>query len=74
MMISIVFYKITKIALALWLAERHDCMKVCKQSCALKILCCEGQVYLIYPFPWLLRLGNDLQTFWIKVFSSKLAF
>ena len=69
MMISIVFYKITKIALALWFAERHDCTKVCKQSCALKILCCEGQVYLIYPFPWLLRLGNIYKHVGLKFFS-----
>jgi len=55
-------YKITKIALVLWLAERHDCTKVCKQSCDLKMLCCEGQVYLIYPLPWLLRLGKQKQT------------
>ena len=35
MMICIVFYKITKIAFMLWLAERHDYTKVCKQSCDL---------------------------------------
>ena len=69
MMISIVFYKITKIALALWLAERHDCMKVCKQSCDFKIFCCEGQVYTLYPFPWLLRLGNIYKHVGFKFFS-----
>ena len=28
MMICIVFYKITKMALALWLAERHNCTRI----------------------------------------------
>ena len=70
---SIVFY-ITKIALVLWLAERHYFTRVCKHSCDLKIFCCEGQFYLFYPFPWLLRIGKYLQTCWIKVFFSKLAF
>ena len=69
MMICIAFYKITKIALVLWLAERHDCTKVCKQSCALKMLCCEGQVYLIYPLPWLLTLGNIYKHVGLKFFS-----
>ena len=32
--------------------------------------CCEGQVYLFYPFRWLLRLGKYLKTSWIKVFFS----
>ena len=66
----VVFYNITKIALALWLAERHDCTRACKHSCDLKIRCCEGRVYLFYPFPWLLRLGKYLQTCWTKVFLS----
>ena len=69
MMISIVFYEITEIALALIGWEAIDCTKVCKQSCALKILCCEGQVYLIYPFPWLLRLGNTYKHVGLKFFS-----
>ena len=64
----VVFYNITKIALAFWLAERHDCTRVCKHSCDLKIRCCEGRVYLFYPFPWLFRLGKYLQTCWTKVF------
>ena len=64
----VVFYNITKIALAFWLAGRHDCTRVCKHSCDLKIRCCEGRVYLFYPFPWLFRLGKYLQTCWTKVF------
>ena len=68
---SIAFYiHVTKIALALWLAERHECTRVCKHSCDLKIPCCEGRVYLIYPFPWLLRLEKYRQTCWINFFSA----
>lgn len=35
----------------------------------LKILCCEGQVYLVYPLPWLLRLGNIYKHVGLKFFS-----
>ena len=32
-------YKITKIVCALWLAERHVCMRVCKHDCDVKMFC-----------------------------------
>ena len=33
----ILFYKITNIVRALWLAERSVCMRVCKQGCGVKL-------------------------------------
>ena len=33
------FYKITKIVRALWLAERRVCMTVCKHGCGVKMFC-----------------------------------
>ena len=37
--ILLVFYKITKIVRALWLAERSVCMRVCKHGCGVKMFC-----------------------------------
>ena len=37
--LDIVDYKITKIVRALWLAERHVCMRVCKHGCDVKMFC-----------------------------------
>ena len=34
-----IFYKITKIVRALWLAERSVCMRVCKHGCDVKMFC-----------------------------------
>ena len=34
---SILYYKITKIVRALWLAERSVCMRVCKHGCGIKL-------------------------------------
>ena len=34
---SILYYKITKIVRALWLAERSVCMRVCKHGCGVKL-------------------------------------
>ena len=36
---SILYYKITKIVRALWLAERSVCMRVCKHGCGIKMFC-----------------------------------
>ena len=37
--ITIEFYKITKIARALWLVERSVCMRVCKHGYGVKMFC-----------------------------------
>ena len=71
MMICIAFYKITKIALMLWLAERHDTRKYVNKVVTSEdsLLCAKGQVYLIYPLPWLLRVGNIYKHVGLKFFS-----
>ena len=38
-MMHIIIYKITKIFLALWLAERSVCMRVCEHGCDVKMFC-----------------------------------
>ena len=37
--LPIIYYKITKIVPALWLAERSVCMRVCKHGCGVKMFC-----------------------------------
>ena len=71
MMICFAFYKITKIALMLWLAERHDTRKYVNKVVTSEdsLLCAKGQVYLIYPLPWLLRVGNIYKHVGLKFFS-----
>ena len=71
MMICIAFYKITKIALMLWLAERHDTRKYVNKVVTSEdsLLCAKGQVYLTYPVPWLLRVGNIYKHVGLKFFS-----
>ena len=55
----------------LWLAERHDTRKYVNKVVTSEdsLLCAKGQVYLIYPLPWLLRVGNIYKHVGLKFFS-----
>ena len=53
------------------LAERHDTRKYVNKVVTSEdsLLCAKGQVYLIYPLPWLLRVGNIYKHVGLKFFS-----